>query len=272
MQVIGLCRFSYPAIGGFQVGHETVEERMAYLFDPERIEERFRLFETVALPCLRQQTDSDFTMVIVIGDLMPRNMMRRLSDLTADIPQIHIEAHPPKPHREVMKSILNRARTDLNTGCLQFRFDDDDAVSVDFVERLRETAGLCRGLLDQNRAVAIDFSKGYVAEIGQSPLWVTQVHRPYYTAALGMYVAGGCQQTIMNFAHQKIHHHMPSVTISDAPMWVRTHNRYNDSRQGKVKSIDLRPISDDLVADFEARFALDIPKIEATFAQPEIRA
>jgi hypothetical protein len=31
MQVIGLCRFSYPAIGGFQVEHETLEERIALL-------------------------------------------------------------------------------------------------------------------------------------------------------------------------------------------------------------------------------------------------
>ena len=29
MQVIGLCRFSYPAYGGFQVGHETLEETPA---------------------------------------------------------------------------------------------------------------------------------------------------------------------------------------------------------------------------------------------------
>jgi hypothetical protein len=31
MQVIGLCRFSYPASGGFQRIHETNEERRAYL-------------------------------------------------------------------------------------------------------------------------------------------------------------------------------------------------------------------------------------------------
>jgi hypothetical protein len=53
MQVIGLCRFSYPALGGFQVLHDTTEDRMAYLWSKERLEERFRLLETVALPCLR---------------------------------------------------------------------------------------------------------------------------------------------------------------------------------------------------------------------------
>ena len=68
MQVIGLCRFSYPAIGGFQVEHNSIEERIAFLYAEARLDERFRLFETVALPCLREQTDQDFDLIIVIGD------------------------------------------------------------------------------------------------------------------------------------------------------------------------------------------------------------
>ena len=39
MQVIGLCRFSYPAFGGFQVEHETIEERIADLYGAARLEE-----------------------------------------------------------------------------------------------------------------------------------------------------------------------------------------------------------------------------------------
>ena len=71
MQVIGLCRFSYPAIGGFQVEHETLEERITYLYDPNRLQERFRLLETIALPCLRHQTDQNFDLIIVVGDSLP---------------------------------------------------------------------------------------------------------------------------------------------------------------------------------------------------------
>ena len=72
MQAIGLCRFSYPALGGFQVEHETIEERIAFLYQYERLEERFRLFEAIALPCLRAQTDPDWGLVIIIGDQFPQ--------------------------------------------------------------------------------------------------------------------------------------------------------------------------------------------------------
>ena len=87
MQAIGLCRFSYPAIGGFQVEHDSIEERIDFLYQEARLEERFRLFETVALPCLREQTDPNFDLIIVIGDQLPKQHVERMYDITADMPR-----------------------------------------------------------------------------------------------------------------------------------------------------------------------------------------
>lgn len=52
MQAIGLCLFLYPALGGFQIRHKTTEDWIAFLYAAERMEERLRLFQSVALPCL----------------------------------------------------------------------------------------------------------------------------------------------------------------------------------------------------------------------------
>ena len=81
MQVLGICRFSYPGVGGFQVEHETLEDRIAYLYAPERMEERFRTFETITLPPLRAQTDADFTLLVVIGESLPEHYHSRLMAL-----------------------------------------------------------------------------------------------------------------------------------------------------------------------------------------------
>ena len=40
VQMLGLCRFSYLGGGGFQVGHETIEARRAYLYNPQRLARR----------------------------------------------------------------------------------------------------------------------------------------------------------------------------------------------------------------------------------------
>ena len=266
MQIIGLCRFSYPAYGGFQVEHETIEERIAFLYGEQRMEERFQLMESVALPCLKEQTDQDFELIIVIGDSLPKHHSDRLHDLCAGIPQIRIHTEPPRKQRAVMKEILNAARRDPSQPCLQFRHDDDDAVSVDFIERLRTTASDCSGLVAKNRTVAFDFNRGYVAEVGANGIAATEIHRPYYVASMGMYVEGDCHLTIMNFAHEKIHRFMPTVTITDAPMFVRTHNGFNDSRQKPVKDIPVEALTLEQEGEFFARFAMDSDHIRRVFS------
>lgn len=268
MQVIGLCRFSYPAIGGFQVEHDTIEERIAFLYAEERLEERFRLMETIALPCLREQTDQDFDIVVVVGESLPRHHLSRLRDLCADIPQIRIQAEPPHRQRPKMKEILNAARRDPKMPCLQFRHDDDDAVSVDFVERLRQTVTDCPGLIERSKTVAVDFNRGYIAELGQNGISATEVYRSYAVAALGMYISGNCPISIMNFAHHKIPQAMPTITQSDAPMFVRTHNQYNDSRQKTAKAIPVEPLTPGMASDFEARFALCNDQVSKVFSRP----
>lgn len=266
MQVIGLCRFSYPAIGGFQVEHGSIEERIAYLYNEARLEERFRLLETLALPCLRAQTDQDFDLIMLIGDSLPARHEARLRALVADMPQVKIRKEPPRKQREMMKEVLNEARRNPNRPCLQFRHDDDDAVSVDFVERLRASIKDCRGLFRDNRTVAVDFNKGYIAEVGAQGIAATEVFRPFNVAALGMYVRGGCPVTIMNFAHEKLPRFMPAVSYSDAPMWVRSHNEYNDSRQKSAKSIAVEPLTAELEAEFQYRFALRQSQVVQVFS------
>ncbi|KIC08691.1 hypothetical protein RA19_18700 [Leisingera sp. ANG-M1] len=265
MQVIGLCRFSYPAIGGFQIEHETIEERIAYLYAEERMEERFRLLETVALPGLRKQSDQDFDLIMLIGKSLPRRHLERLHDLTAGMPQVAVHAEPPRRHREVMKELLNIARGDLDKPCLQFRADDDDAVAIDFVERLRQTAQDCAKLFENSPTAAIDFNRGYVAQFGAAGIEAEPAISPYATAALGMYAASGVRRTIMNFAHHRIHHHMPSVTITDSPMWVRSHNGFNDSRQRRAKPVETLPLTDAQRAEFETRFAIREDHVKEVF-------
>ncbi|CUH52626.1 Putative rhamnosyl transferase [Shimia marina] len=266
MQVIGLCRFSYPALGGFQVEHDTIEDRIAFLYQEDRLEERFQLMETVALPCLKAQTDQNFEMILLIGDTLTKRHVERLHDLTTDIPQITIVAHPPEPHRPLMKKLLNGARKDPKAPCLQFRHDDDDAISVDFFERLRAAAEDVAPLLPQHRTVAFDWNRGYIAEMSSAGIAAADTVRNLYVASLGMYVRGGCDLTIMNFRHGIMNQFMPTLSFTDTPMWVRTHNGYNDSRQKKVKPVPVTPLTGEEAAQFKSRFAIDADQVRTVFA------
>ncbi len=268
MQVIGLCRFSYPAIGGFQVEHETLEERRAYLYSDKRMEERFRTFETITLPGLKAQTDQNFTFVIVIGECMPENYIERLFALIEGMPQALIVAKPPKAHRPVMQEIINAGiDQDSKLPSLQFRHDDDDAVSIDFVERLRAAAQDSIGLIKRSRTVGIDFNRGYSALPTSLGLQAEEVVLPSYGVALGMAVKAGVSQTIMNYAHKKLSQNMPTVTYTDTPMFVRGHNDFNDSRQkANIKPVELDLLVAEQETYFKERFAIDSDEIRKAFS------
>jgi len=267
MQILGLCRFSYPALGGFQVGHETIEDRIAYLYEPARLEERFRLFEAVALPCLKAQTDPDFEMIVLVGDSLPKQHMARLKALLSPLPHARIIVEPPRPHREVMKEILNKARLSRYEPCVQFRFDDDDAIAVDFIAKLRKAVDDAAPLLVQHKSVALDWNKGYVAEFGADGIEATPSYRPFYTAALAMFVNARCPLTIMNFAHDKLPRFMPALSFPDQAMYVRGHNGFNDSRQKNARPIELSPLSAEEETLFKDRFAIDINAVRRVFAK-----
>lgn len=267
MQVIGLCRFSYLGVGGFQVEHDSLEARAAYLYAPERMEERFRTFETLTLPPLKAQTDPDFTLLIVIGEDFPAACRARLEGLVADLPQAVIRAEPPDRHRPAMKRAINAVRVASAQPCLQFRMDDDDAVAVDFVARLREAAADVEGLLARHRHLAIDFNQGWIARPGPEGLSVAETRAPYTTAALALMIRPELDLTVMNFAHAKLAQTMPTVTFTGQDMLVRGHNDHNDSRQKPgVKPVRLTPLDAEGEAHFLRRFAIDCDQVRRVFA------
>jgi len=267
MQVIGLCRFSWPGEGGFQVEHTSLDERIAYLYNDARMASRLAQFETITLPGLRAQTDPDFTFVVVIGETLPEKWADRLFALLETLPQAQVQIRPPGPHRKVMQTAINVAKHDPAAPCLQFRHDDDDAVAIDFVERLRQVAHENAPLLDQNRLVAIDFVNGFAAEPGKAGLHVMRQHLSLYPMALGMAAQGKVHQSIMNFGHKKMGQFMPVLTQTHPDMFIRGHSDNNDSRQkAGIKPLPLAPIDATTAQLFKKRFAIDVDHVRSAFS------
>lgn len=266
MQVIGLCRFSYPALGGFQIEHETIEERRAFLYAPTRMEERFRTFAALTLPPLRAQTDPDFTLVIVVDEDMPETLLSRLLDLVEDMPQAIVMPRAPARHREVMRQVINAVRDDRPVPSLQFRMDDDDAVGLNFVARLRAAGHDLEPLLARHRYVGIDFNQGYIARIDAKGVCARPTVETLWTPALGMAVAPGASRGIMNFSHAKLARVIPVLSLPDPAMFIRGHNEFNDSRQKEgVRPVRLPRLDAEGEAQLKAEFDIDADAVRALY-------
>lgn len=269
MEVIGICRFSYPAIGGFQVEFPTVEERRAYLYAPERMETRFRTFETMTLPALRAQTDGDFKLLVIVGECLPNAYRERLMDLLSDLPQALVRSYPPRKHRPVMREAVNSVRSFGRQPSLQFRMDDDDAVAVSYVARLRDVAAQMRDLAARYPVIAIDFNRGFIVRPGANGLAVAPTDAPYTTAGLAVMVQPGEKRCVMNFTHNKIATIMPTLTLTDENMMLRGYNDWNDSRQKPhVKPVALKPLDWKGEELFRSVYNIDAEHVRRVFSAP----
>ncbi len=272
MQTIGICRFSYPGDGGFQVEHRSLQERMDYLYAPARMAERFATFETMMLPPLKAQTDDDFTLLVVIGDSLPAPYRDRLQAAVADMPQAVVQAHPPGPHRKVMQDAINSVRRFDGDACLQFRMDDDDAVACTYVQRLREAAQDVLPLAAKHRHIAIDFNQGFIARPSAKGLETAPTNVAYTTAALALMFQPDLRLSVMNFAHMKVGQKMPTVTFTGEDMLIRGHNDYNDSRQKPgVRGPRLTPLDAAGKAHFKATYNIDADAVTTAFADISTR-
>ena len=260
MQIVGLCRFSYPCIGGFQIEHETLDQRIAYLYGDERLSERLFAFEHVTLPGLRAQTDQDFTFVVLIGESMPDHHTERLLAMVEDIPQIVVLSYEPLNYRNAMRRVFNQAVDKSFDWVAQFRLDDDDAVAVDFIQRVRRNAILTKQIYAETGKLAIDFNQGYAVELTSSGIVAAHLKRAYWTPALAVVLSTQDPKNIMNFPHHIIHTLMPTLTRNENNMFLRGVNDHNDS--SFIKHLPPREPLDQLTQSiFELRFGIDASKV-----------
>ena len=163
-QVVGLIRFSFATIGDFYPGFDTIQEMEAFLFDPARLERRFRLFEVFCLPSLRQQSGPDFTCILLVGANMPDDWKARLRDLTAGVAAVRIVEAEPQHHYAGIKAAFADVAPDGFTHRTSFRFDDDDAVDDGFIARLKDLAPKAIAIGGPDNPCAVAHNLGFYLE------------------------------------------------------------------------------------------------------------
>jgi len=163
-QIVGLIRFSFATIGKFYPDFETIEDMEAFLFDTDRLDRRFRLFQAYCLPSLANQTDPDYICVLLVGANMPDEYKALLREWTQDIPAVQIVEAEPQHHYAGIKQTLNAIPSDGYTHRTTFRFDDDDAVDNEFIERLKIIAPKAAEIGGAQHPTSIAHNLGFYLE------------------------------------------------------------------------------------------------------------
>jgi hypothetical protein len=268
VQMLGLCRFSYLAESdGFQTKHESIEARRAALFAPERLATRLFFLEHLLVPALRAQTDPDFTLVVLTAEDLPSGALARLSQVLAPLAQARIVQRPPGQHRAVCSEVLKQARSPEARAVAEFRLDDDDAVAVDFVEQTRAAFEEISGLWERaGWRAGLDFCKGFAMAAGDEGIEATPVLAPWWSPATVVFLRTGAPRTVMDFAHHRIWHQMPGLSLQAAPMFLRGFHSGNDSSADLRRTMPVQMEPSEIEELLSERFALDLAALQAAWA------
>lgn len=267
IQVLGLCRFSYVSEpGGFADHGRSLDDIRAYRHDPVRLAQRLTWLEHVVLPSFRVQTDPDFRLVVLIGERLPAAARARLEALTADIPQVAVVAlEEGLRHREACRQALDLHRDAGADVIAEFVADDDDAVAVDFVEKVRAAFPPLRIFFRPRGRLAVDFCRGLMLCAGADGLRVKPVLAPFWAPALVTYRRPGDDQGVLETNHRKLWRQMPAMSFQTPLMFVRGAHADNASqllsRWDRIESFPMT--GDEIAAALASRFRIDTARMQA---------
>lgn len=229
-QAIVVIRFSYLAEAGFKLSREGLEVMRRTLYDPARLERRFRLFEALTLPSLAAQTDPDFTLVVLIGEDFPTEARARLERLLEPYRDARVVALPVYNNYKGTKLAIETCRKESATHILSIRLDDDDAFGRDVIAAQKTLAPRVADLGPDDAPAVICFNNGLFLEIGSDGNRLYGViEKLPLGIGMGMIAPVGARPTIFSTDHRRVHTRWNVYTEALTPRFIRTVHRDNDS-------------------------------------------
>ena len=241
--IIGFVRFSvlFGAQDFFsEMKDKSPEERRAILFDPARMDDRFRYFEALTLPSLTAQQDDDWRAVIFYSTELPPAYRDRLLDLVAT--HTHLEPVAYAPDQKLAAELRRQVAAyipdppGLHAG---FRLDDDDGLANTFIARLREL------LTEYGReGTGISFSAGHLlkAEPGGAGFRLAETVRNFAVGCgLTLVTDGKAGRDIFHLGrpHRRIDEAFPTIADAREPMFICSAHARNDSGTGSLRHAKL---------------------------------
>ena len=225
-------RYSFFGQSGWR---SDASQQMELLFDPGRLQHRFNLLQQIAMPSLVAQQDRDFGLVVLTSADLPRPHLTALTEFVGDMLGDRAEVIARKPssaHRQFMR--FNKENFAPDQTILQIVLDDDDALSTDFIGRIREEAALMRQrlpadqthfYLSMSRGVSLVFKPGDP----YPDLFTRDV--PYTNLGLTLVSPAGTRAGPYGIAHKKLARSHASFVYNDLkPYYIRAVHGANDSR------------------------------------------
>lgn len=277
MRIVGVCRFSLIGRGDWQAYRDVSDEALesvyesaaTELFAPERLEARLRSFENLTLASMARQTDKNFLFLVLSSDRMPEKYRSKLEELCAKVPHVVLRFYPPTDVGSAVIATCNDLNINLSEFA-QFRLDDDDCLSIRFIERLKVHCERMRDL----RPFAISFGRNLAVSIYRDrPINFWRYNQAFFSAGLAIRPkrAG---RTVFHFGHfavqRRMDHFVDQSHLGALVLkWPSDSIPMNPDRPGEMYvPIPQKEFSECLERDFPYLIGFDFETLRPTSTNP----
>ncbi len=213
--ILGLCRFSFCGNGDWVAfrSAKTPEQVSAVqakiaksLYAKERMEKRFFLFENFLLKSLSAQIDQNYILIVLTSQLMPEMYKERLIQLCQDNRNVELIFSDASSVHDAIWPTISSYNTTFGHPLVNFRIDDDDCLSVDYIRELRKF------MLRLGDIIPVSYSRsnGLVAiRYGSEAARFFRATVPFNSMGTAIRVHG--ERTVFSFGHSALHRRFPAV-------------------------------------------------------------
>lgn len=227
---IGVMRFSVLTPTYYSERFDSLDAIAAHIFAPERMDLRFALFEKLVLPSLLRQSDDGFDLVVLTAAQLPSVHMERLRDLLDPVPHIHLMPVGTDKHYQLLKDAYNNIDPGDATHRILWRLDDDDAIDINYISRLK---WICRNLHKMHpktEPYAISFNRGFYLRrmAGENDVF-DAVERAPLSAGTALLAPLDYPRNPYRYNHRALPQHYNMYSDISVPAFIRTIHGDNKS-------------------------------------------
>lgn len=254
-EIVGVMRLSYLSEGGYQRAYKNLEEQKAFLYDKGRLSRCISLFENLALPSLRAQTNQNFRMILLTGEALPQWAEEHILQ-AIDGTALELVKKAPTRMRLAVSAAYEESFTGKADIEVTFPMDDDDAVSMYFIEKLHQAIPVARSVLEFSPELAYFMKKGFMLNLAskEPAIDAVKLDAPL-SLAMAIFRKRGHKVDPHVHAHYNIVNQMYSMSDVDKFGFIRSIHDDCDIRHGDNNPFSrAHKINKDIMKNLEVFF------------------
>lgn len=232
MRIFGYMRFSYLGRSDARLTKNVSgQQKLDLVFHPDRMAQRFYVFENITLPSIKSQRCKKFKIYILASPDMPSEYQDRLGHLTKDVPEIEVVYDETETASEAFDKIIETHVKAANQRTLHFRMDDDDALSCYAIQKLDDMIQF------MPKKSFVTMPRGLFLMARDSEVHLMRKFEPDIAIAWGVVAEPGQVRNPYRFDHQGCSENLPGLNLPNIYAYIHCAYESCDTEPAQIRKL-----------------------------------